>query len=139
MPGWREAGERENDPSGAAGERAAAAFLRRLPGWRILARNWRNPADRREEIDLVACEGPVLVFVEVKTRAPDARVRGYYAVDRRKRTILRRAVRAYLANLRQRPRTVRFDIVEVEFPPGEIRPRITHLANCLLFGQSWHP
>ncbi|TAG28792.1 MAG: hypothetical protein EAZ36_05420 [Verrucomicrobia bacterium] len=116
-----------NARAGAAGERAAEAHLR-ASGLRILARNWRNPADQREEIDLVCEELPpagrandtmrgreeaVLVFVEVKARAAGSRVSGYHAVDRRKKALLLRAFRAYLALLRPPPRHLRFDIVEV--------------------------
>jgi len=105
--------------AGAAGERAAEAHLK-AAGLRVLARNWRNPADAREELDLV-CEDPagrgdaepVLVFVEVKARAAGARVGGYQAVDRRKKTVLLRACTAYLKSLRPPARHYRFDIIEV--------------------------
>ena len=108
--------------AGADGERAAEAHLR-ANGLRVLARNWRNPDDLREEIDLV-CEDascrhtdaggePILVFVEVKARVAGARVGGYHAVNKRKKTILLRACRAYLSYLRPQPRHVRFDVVEV--------------------------
>src|SRR2546421_87475 len=50
---------------GQEGERAAARFLRKYRGMRILMRNYRGPAG---EIDLIARDGDVLVFVEVKTR-----------------------------------------------------------------------
>lgn len=58
-------------------------------------------------------DGEVLVFVEVKTRSAAALVPGYFAVDRRKKKVLLSAIRAYLDRLTQRPRTFRFDIVEV--------------------------
>lgn len=51
-----------------------AKFLITTAGYRILARNWRNPRDRRDELDLVALDRDVLVFVEVKTRAKEAKV-----------------------------------------------------------------
>ena len=54
--------------AGETGEQLAAAFLRRERGYRIVARNWRSPRDRRAEVDLVCRDGDVLVFVEVKTR-----------------------------------------------------------------------
>jgi putative endonuclease len=127
------------DPAAAGrwGERRAEEFLRRARGCRILARNWRNPRDRREEIDLVAAEGPVLVFAEVKLRAAEARVPGYYAVDRRKRRAWRRAVRAYLAGLPVRPRTFRCDVVEVASGPAG--PVVRHFANVGLFGKDFTP
>ena len=79
-----------------------------------MAANWRNPRDRREELDLVMLDRGILVFVEVKARAAGALVPGYYAVDRRKRRVLRRAVQAYVAALRDKPHAVRFDVVEVK-------------------------
>ncbi len=82
----------------------------------VVARNWRNPRDRREEIDLVMRDAGVLVFVEVKARAASALVPGYHAIDRRKRKVLARAIRAYLWRLREEPATYRFDVVELEFP-----------------------
>jgi putative endonuclease len=101
-----------NARTGAAGEAAAAGHLE-AAGLKVLARNWRNPDDSREEIDLVCRDGEVLVFVEVKTRKSGARVGGYLAVDKRKKAVLLRACRAYLGRLRPSARHYRFDIVEV--------------------------
>ncbi len=119
---------------GAEGERLAAQFLQRRQHMTVVARNWRNPRDRREEIDLVCRDGEVLVFVEVKTRPDTARVRGYDSVGRRKRRALRRAIRGYLSQLRVRPRTYRLDVVEVVTrirAPAEV----LHFANVGLFGK----
>lgn len=123
--------------SGRHGERLAAAWLRRERGFRLVARNWRNPRDRREELDLVARDGDALVFVEVKTRATSARIPGFYAVNVRKKRVVRRAAAAYLARLREPPRVVRFDVVEVGLPPagdgGAEAPTIRHFENVPLF------
>jgi len=105
---------------GAAGERAAEAHLR-ANGLRVLVRNWRNPKDEREELDLVALDGDVLIFIEVKTRAAGARVSGYHAVNKRKKAVLLRACRAYLARLRPAARHYRFDIIEVAHAVGPAR------------------
>jgi len=105
--------------TGEAGEAAAAEHLERA-GLKVLARNWRNPADRREELDLVCQDGEVLVFVEVKTRKGGALVGGYHAVDKRKKAVLLRVCRAYLARLRPPPRHYRFDIVEVSHGLGPV-------------------
>lgn len=99
--------------TGDWGEQAAAEWLGREHRFAVVARNWRNPQDRRQEIDLVCRDGEVLVFVEVKTRSASALVPGYFAVDRRKKRVLLSAIRAYLGRLSHPPRTVRFDIVEV--------------------------
>src|SRR5687768_16147400 len=50
--------------AGEHGEQTAAQWLVRERGLEIIARNWRNPRDRRDEIDLVCLDGHVLVFVE---------------------------------------------------------------------------
>jgi putative endonuclease len=99
--------------TGDRGEGIAADWLCHERRFSIVARNWRSPRDRRQEIDLVCRDGEVLVFVEVKTRSPSALVPGYFAVDRRKKRVLLCAIRAYLDRLAIRPRTFRFDIVEV--------------------------
>lgn len=125
--------------AGPRGEWLAAKYLRRELGFRIIARNWRNPRDEREEIDLVVRDGEVLVFVEVKTRAASALVSGYHAVDDCKRDVLRRAIKAYLAGLRVKPLTVRFDIVEVALPAAGVvaPPVVRHFGNIQLFSQTW--
>jgi len=121
--------------AGAWGEGLAAEWLRRERNFVVVARNWRNPADEREEIDLVARDAGLLVFIEVKARAGDALVPGYYAVDRRKKRVLRRAIKAYLVRLRERPAAFRFDIVEVVLPSPETgpNPSILHFENIPLF------
>jgi len=141
MPNWRGligAWLKPGD-TGARGERLAEAFLRRKRGYGIVARNWRSPRDRREEIDLVCCDGDVLVFVEVKARDAAALVPGYFAVDRRKKNVLRRACTAYLRSLREPPRTYRFDIVEVAFPSDGGEPEVNHFANIPLFSRFHRP
>lgn len=123
--------------TGERGERLAAAFLKRL-NYKVVARNWRSPRDRRDEIDLVCLDGEVLVFVEVKTRAADALVSGYHAVDGRKKSVVRRAASAYMRLLRPRPHTFRFDVVEVSVAasgPAEVR----HYENVELFSKHFRP
>lgn len=48
--------------TGQDGEAAATSYLRGL-GWEILTTNWHCPAG---ELDIVARDGDVIVFVEVK-------------------------------------------------------------------------
>lgn len=130
--------EREQDPgtaeAGRVGEIRAERFLRRDRGYSVVARNWRRPGDRRDEIDLVCRDREALVFVEVKTRVRGALVSGYHAVDWRKRRALRRAIRAYLSLLRLKPRVFRLDIVEVEIG-GAVR----HYENVELFSKYYRP
>jgi putative endonuclease len=125
--------------AGTYGERLAERFLRRTCGHRLLARNWRNPADLREEIDLVMQEGHIVVFVEVKARVAGALVPGYFAVTNKKKRVLRRVCIAYLRRLRVRPHTFRFDIVEVELPQRGSRgqPIVRHFREVPLFGKGF--
>jgi putative endonuclease len=123
---------------GRLGEALAEAFLRTKKGFRVLSRNWRHPGDRRFELDLVCADGEILVFVEVKARDPAASVPGYFAVDRRKRSAVRRAATAYLRGLPAPPRTFRFDIVEVSLPKdgsAASAAEILHFENILLFSK----
>lgn len=126
--------------AGAWAEKAAAEWLERERGFRIAACNWRNPEDRREEIDLVARDRDVLVFIEVKARARGALVPGYYAVNRRKKNVLRRAITAYLRRLGEKPRTFRLDVVEViPAAGGHGPPEVLHFENIPLFPKHFRP
>jgi putative endonuclease len=130
---WRP-GSPDTGGAGAEAERRAAAWLERERGFRILARNWRSPRDRRDELDLVANDGDVLVFVEVKSRPAHALVPGYFAaVKRRKKKAVLRAARNYLSTLRAKPRTVRYDVVEVATHAGGAEPEVRHFENVPLF------
>lgn len=130
---------------GGEGERLAAAWLKRERGFAIVVQNWRNPRDRREEIDLVCRDGDVLVFVEVKARAAGALVPGYHAVDQRKKRVVKRAAESYLQQLATKPRTFRFDVVEVSLPASATAaksgstaaPEILHFENVPLFAKNF--
>lgn len=142
MPDWWKTlwGWLRRENAGERGEELAVAFLRQERGFVIVARNWRNPSDRREEIDLVANDGATLVFIEVKARAAGAMVPGYFAVNKRKKRVLLRACTAYLRRLRPMPRTFRLDVVEVEMPADpKAQPRILHFTNIPLFPKHFHP
>lgn len=126
--------------TGAAAERVAADWLRSRCGFRVVAWNWRNPRDQREEIDLVCWDRDVLVFVEVKARTLGARVPGFYAVDYRKKRVLHRVCRAYVGRLGAAVRTWRLDVVEVSIPaggPGAPGTEILHFENVPLFTKGY--
>jgi putative endonuclease len=123
--------------AGSLGEQTAADFLQTKHQYAIVARNWRNPRDLREELDLICRDGDVLVFVEVKARAAGALVNGYEAVNERKKRVLRRAVQAYLRQLALVPRTFRLDIVEVTLS-DRLPPQVMHYENAPLFPKGYH-
>jgi putative endonuclease len=114
---------------GREGERLAVAYLEAL-GFRVVAVNVRVPLAREAggrpragEIDIVAYEGQVLVFAEVKARAAEGRFPAEAAVDARKRRRLVDAARGYRRLLGIASDPFRFDVVSVVAPPGE-RPRV---------------
>lgn len=113
--------------TGEWGEKKAERMLRRK-GYRILGRRVR--IGRRDEIDLVARDGDVLVFVEVKTRKSESFGRPISAVDRQKRRVLSRAAVRYLGKLRYRPTYIRFDVVEVVGEIGDREAIVRHVENA---------
>ena len=113
-------------PLGERGENAAAKFLRRR-GMKIVARRSRS---RVGELDLVAVDGHTLVFVEVKTRASDAKGSAAAAVDERKQRQLTRAALAFLKAKGLLEYPSRFDVVAVTWPQGSRKPQIEHFPNA---------
>lgn len=93
---------------GAEGEAAAAAALGRA-GYRVLESNLRTPFG---EIDLLARQGGVLCFVEVKTRSSGAFGHPAEAVTPAKQGRMREAA-AFLAQARRWDGPCRFDVVAV--------------------------
>jgi putative endonuclease len=104
------------DERGRLGEEAAAKFVSER-GWKIVARNWRHG---RDELDLVAWDGAVLVFAEVRAREARALVSGYHSVTRRKKNALARAMLAYRRGMAVPPAHFRFDIIEVKVSDGAV-------------------
>jgi putative endonuclease len=137
---WRERRQKEEMPqhlrTGEWGERLAEAELKKM-GYRILGRRVR--VGRRDELDLIARDGEILVFVEVKTRRNTDYGRPGDAVNRAKRTACSRAAIRYIKRLRKRPEYFRFDVVEViglqGAPPREIR----HIKNAFPLEGRYRP
>lgn len=96
--------------TGERGETLAYWFLRQA-GYKIVARNRRGHS--RGELDLVAWDGPILAFIEVKTRTTDAAGRPEAAVSQSKQKQIAKAAREYLKRLGRRPVNYRFDVVSV--------------------------
>jgi putative endonuclease len=120
---------------GRLGELLAAAHLQRL-GFAIVARNVRT---RHGEIDLIAFNGEVLVFVEVKTRRSDKRWR--LTTQEQPLAWLRSGQRARIRRLaavwlheeaRNRPaaHTIRFDAIGVVVDPADRLLCLDHLEGA---------
>jgi len=91
---------------GAAAEALAADFLA-ARGLTVVARNYRC---RSGEIDIVARDRGVLVFVEVRLRSSTAFGGAAASITAAKRARMARAARHYLAHLGREP-PCRFDAI----------------------------
>jgi putative endonuclease len=94
---------------GAEGEAIAARYLAGQ-GCRIITRNYRF---HRNEIDIIAYEGDVLCFVEVKTRASLDKGHPAESVTPKKRKEIIRAASGYLTTLKNPWITCRFDVIAI--------------------------
>jgi len=110
---------------GQRGEAYAQAFLEQR-GYRIVAANFTLPVGRNlrgaivtAEIDLVAYDGPILCFVEVKTRSSDWFAPPQVNIDRRKQRQVARAARAYRRTFGLEDDPYRFDVVTVVLPASD--------------------
>lgn len=125
---------RRRPPSGPAhlatgrqGEEDAYFHLRQL-GYVMVARNYRVP-QARGEIDLIAWDGDVLCFIEVKTRTTRDVKPAEAAVDAAKRHDLAVVARHYLRRISGDP-AFRFDVVSVYRQPGAPAPEVTLFKNA---------
>jgi putative endonuclease len=109
-------------------EDRAAAYVKSA-GMEILERNWRY---KRAEIDLIAKEGAVLVFIEVKMKAYVHFGRPEEMVDRRKRRLLIDAAMAYMRAIGYEWE-IRFDILAILGRPEE-EFEITHFRDAFFPG-----
>ncbi|MGC4016496.1 MAG: YraN family protein [Luteolibacter sp.] len=111
---------------GDFGEKVAAAWLR-AEGFKVLFRNYRAP--RGGEVDIVARQGELLLFVEVKTRRSGAKIRGYDAVNADKQALIERGARHWLKLLKRTDIPWRFDVIEVTVEDGR-KPTVHRIENA---------
>jgi len=111
---------------GARGEREAARYLRRRKRYRILARNYQCPAG---EIDIIASDGPTLVFVEVKTRSTREHEEPLPRISPFQRGQIEGAAKYFLMRNTAQDRPSRFDVVTVCFPCNG-KPWIEHFEDA---------
>ncbi len=90
-----------------------------MSGYRILERNYRN---RIGEIDIIAKEGLVLVFIEVKARKTARYGSPKNAVTPAKQMKISNTALAYLKETGQLSRKARFDVVAIDarYDPPDI-------------------
>ena len=94
---------------GKRGEDLAYRLLINL-GMEVLQRNYLG---KTGEIDIVARDGSILCFIEVKTRRRSARSRPADAVTKEKQKRIIRTAKSYLRQIGNPGIIYRFDIVEL--------------------------
>jgi putative endonuclease len=119
---------------GRAGEQYAAKVLEEA-GMCILASNFRSPLG---EVDLIARDGDVIVFVEVKTWAARGIADLEYGISREKQRRIIETAKYFLAVHREyNEMAIRFDVVFIgAIPPQpagpQAGPQVHHLASAFM-------
>jgi putative endonuclease len=110
--------------TGNRGEQLAKEHLQRL-GYEIIEMNYRFG---HGEIDIIAKDGEVLVFCEVKTRYNDAYGEPEYAITPRKQQQIRKVARGYLYEREIKEHECRFDVVAIRMK-GSV-PQLNYIRNA---------
>lgn len=130
----RQRGDRKRlSPTAALGRRGedlAHRYLRRN-GLKVIARNYRPGAD--SEIDIVAKDGDITVFVEVKARTSADFGAPERAIDEDKRKHIVRAAQSYVTRAALDWSQVRFDVISVV---ASSPPQIEHLRDAFFEGRA---
>jgi putative endonuclease len=116
---------------GRQGEQVADEFLR-TQGYVIIARNYRVSFG---EIDVIAQDRQMLVFVEVRTHTGEAFGDPLASVNLRKQRQIAKAALHYLARNGLMEREARFDVVGIRWENEQAR--ITHVKNAFELPRSW--
>jgi putative endonuclease len=115
-----------HNDTGKWGEDLAVAYLEKK-GYTIVERDWKSG---RRDIDIIALDDDVVVFVEVKTRRNRLFGDPEESVDYHKLQNLQQAISHYVKfkHIRQE---IRFDIISVVGTIGS-EPDIQHIQNVTL-------
>ncbi len=119
--------EAHNQKLGTFGERVAIAHLEEK-GYVVRETNFRV---REGEIDIVAEQGDVLVFVEVKTRRGDAMGSAKESIGWRKAQSLLLAAQAYEERHEELPPGRRIDVIAIDLnEEGELLS-VEHIESAI--------
>lgn len=118
--------KRERVGLGAEGERVAKAYLQ-AKGYRILRENYSTPLG---EIDLIAREGDVVAFVEVKARTSDEFGPPQSSVTLTKQRQIIKVAGLFLEREGLAETACRFDVVAVTFGGRKNEPEILLIRDA---------
>jgi len=110
--------------TGEIGEAIALRFLRKN-GYKIIELNYRS---RLGEIDIIARDGDVLAFIEVKARRTNKYGGPKWAVTPRKQRKISMVALGYLKNTEQMETEARFDVVAIRLWPDH--PDVEIIKNA---------
>ena len=113
---------------GTWGEEQAVVFLQRK-GYDIIERDWKSG---HRDLDIIAANDDMLVFVEVKTRRNRVFGEPEEAIDYRKLQNLRQAINYYVKS-RRINREIRLDVITVVGTPEGGSPEITHIEDIPMY------
>lgn len=116
-------------PTGRLGESLAVEFLLGQC-YIILEKNYRKPFG---EVDIIARDRDILVFVEVKTRHSAMFGTPFEAVDGRKQRQISRVAQEYLQTRGLIDTPARFDVIAVRLGRDNRAAAIDHLKNAFDF------
>ncbi len=119
----------ESHELGKQGERIAKNYLVNL-GWIILETNWRYS---KAEIDLIAKEGDVLVFLEVKTRSDNYFGEPEDFVAFKKEHLMASAASAYMEQI-DHEWEIRFDIIGIVMD-NQQQYHLKHIKDAFFPGE----
>jgi putative endonuclease len=111
---------------GASSESLAAELLE-ARGFRILERNWRRP---QGELDLVANDRGILVFVEVRSRTGDEHGHPLETIGPRKQKRVINAARLYIQENAASAEGFRFDVVGITYPADGGIPTTLYIEDA---------
>jgi len=115
---------KHNQTIGRWGEETVAVYLRQC-GYEIIARNARTPYG---EIDIIAKQGDITIFVEVKTLTSSKNFFPEQNVTARKREHMLACAEHYAAE--NAIDHWQIDVVAVEGKQG-LEPKITHFEDAI--------
>ena len=122
-----------HNETGKFGESLAVDFLKKS-GFQILQRNWRY---KRAEIDIIAKDDEVLVFIEVKTRTSTNFGEPAEFVTSRKEQLIIDAAAAFMESINHEWE-IRFDVIGVVLQQGS-PPDIRHHRDAFFPGLQYYP
>ena len=112
-----------NVETGRLGEKLAEDYLKKQ-GYKIIDKNWHY--SKNAEIDIIAVQKDVLVFVEVKTRKTTNFGHPFEAINRDKINKLHTAIYGYMSSKNLNYKNFRLDGIGII---GLENPKIEHIKN----------